>query len=105
MHQEKTRPWKLILVLTLLIHACQVCTYHLSNSPSPSPANNMMPKEMSHGKGRRGSSVIKLCKAKCNECEPCMPVEVSIRRMGLEEEYYYYPQVWKCMCGHTLFSP
>jgi len=39
-----------------------------------------------------------------NQCNPCLPVEVSIRAMELEEEEYY-PQVWKCICHDNIFSP
>ncbi|PON90554.1 hypothetical protein TorRG33x02_136090 [Trema orientale] len=108
MQQEATRPRKLILallmIITMLIHTCPVHMRCLQNSPSPSPANEM-PKRVSHEKGRIGSSLVKLCNSKCNECEPCLPVEVSIRTMALEEKEYYYPQAWKCMCGYNIFSP
>ncbi|GKV26481.1 hypothetical protein SLEP1_g35771 [Rubroshorea leprosula] len=44
------------------------------------------------------------CHAKCNQCKPCIPIEVSIQAMEVQENEYY-PLVWKCICQKTIFSP
>lgn len=56
------------------------------------------------GKSIRGS-VPTTCNSKCNLCEPCIPVEVSVRSNGMALEENYYPQVWKCICGGSIFLP
>lgn len=48
------------------------------------------------GKSMRGS-FLATCNSKCNLCEPCRPVEVSVRSNALALEENYYPQVWKCI--------
>lgn len=58
----------------------------------------------------RGSFPGTSCNSKCNLCEPCMPVEISVRAakslaLDLDLEDNYYPLVWKCMCGDAIFSP
>ncbi|XP_048431023.1 EPIDERMAL PATTERNING FACTOR-like protein 4 [Pyrus x bretschneideri] len=99
------------LLLAMLISSHLVHSGYFASSPSPSPAvgnPTANDHEPSKGKGtvkrlRRGSFPA-TCRSKCNECEPCMPVLVSVRAMALEE-IEYYPQVWKCACGDSIFSP
>ncbi|KAM1650673.1 hypothetical protein EV1_003279 [Malus domestica] len=103
------------LLLTMLISSRLVHSGHFTSSPSlspsPSPAvgnPTANDHEPSKGKGtvnklRRGSFPA-TCRSKCDECEPCMPVQVSVRAMSSEENEYY-PQVWKCVCGDSIFSP
>ncbi|XP_050212254.1 EPIDERMAL PATTERNING FACTOR-like protein 5 [Mercurialis annua] len=89
----------IIISHCLLVHSRELAQY--SHSPSPAPA-------MVIGKGRNGrakGSYPAKCHLKCNQCKPCMPIEVSIRSMELQEKDYYYPQVWKCLCGDYIFSP
>ncbi|KAL6209911.1 hypothetical protein ACLB2K_020850 [Fragaria x ananassa] len=72
-----------MLICSVSIHSCG-----FASSPSPSPALGMpRPPEPSKGifrKKRRGSFPA-ICNSKCNQCEPCMPVQVSVRAMELEE--------------------
>ncbi|KAH1223079.1 EPIDERMAL PATTERNING FACTOR-like protein 4 [Glycine max] len=44
------------------------------------------------------------CQPKCNQCKPCVPVEVTIKTMA-EEENEYYPIAWMCTCQSNIFSP
>ncbi|KAL6270623.1 hypothetical protein ACE6H2_027534 [Prunus campanulata] len=108
--QQEANPRTLMfaLLLTMLISSCLVHSSNLANSPSPSlavvgmPMPNEPPRRIVK-KGRRGSFPA-TCHLKCNQCEPCMPVQVSVRAMALEENECY-PQVWKCSCGDNIFSP
>ncbi|EXC31468.1 hypothetical protein L484_003667 [Morus notabilis] len=100
-----------LLMITTVVHSCAAHPGLLPSSPSPSPANVMPIAEVpkpSKGvimkKAERGSSPV-TCNSKCNECEPCRPVEVSIRTVDNLQESEYYPQVWKCMCDNNIFSP
>ncbi|PRQ22756.1 hypothetical protein RchiOBHm_Chr6g0253751 [Rosa chinensis] len=108
MHREaNSRTLILVLFLALLICSGSVHSCDFSSSPSPSPALGMpTPHEPSKGifKKKRRGSFPATCYSKCNQCEPCMPVQVSVRAMELEENEYY-PLVWKCACGDNIFSP
>ncbi|KDP44490.1 hypothetical protein JCGZ_16323 [Jatropha curcas] len=96
----------IILILSFIVNSLE-----LAHSPSPAPMGEelIMAKELNLYRGRarkamRGSFPAR-CHSKCNKCRPCMPVQVSIRAMELKEKEYYYPQVWKCICGDGIFSP
>ncbi|KAB1208372.1 EPIDERMAL PATTERNING FACTOR-like protein 4 [Morella rubra] len=99
------------LLLATFIHPCLVHPRNLETAPSPAPESGVQighhdpkpSKGRNDGKTMRGSFPAK-CHSKCNQCRPCMPVEVSVRAMALENNEYY-PQVWKCMCRDNLFSP
>ncbi|XP_018507215.2 EPIDERMAL PATTERNING FACTOR-like protein 6 [Pyrus x bretschneideri] len=115
--QAAANPRKLLfaLLLTVLISSRLVQSSNLATSPSPSPSPSPavgMPTPNDHGVSK-GKGIVKketrgsypaTCHSKCNECEPCMPVQVSIRAMVLEENEYR-PQVWRCACGDSIFSP
>ncbi|WCJ17954.1 EPIDERMAL PATTERNING FACTOR-like protein 1 [Euphorbia peplus] len=80
-------------------------------SPSPSPVGEeIIEKNLKMIKGRegeKGSNPAK-CESKCNECNPCMAVQVAITTLDQLKENvneFYYPQVWKCVCGDHFFSP
>ncbi|CAK9265057.1 unnamed protein product [Sphagnum jensenii] len=55
------------------------------------------------------------CQAKCGLCTPCKPVRVATGGphaaaaasavVGVISETEYYPEVWRCQCGDTLFMP
>ena len=65
--------------------------------------NNLNPDRGRKEKPIKGSYPA-TCHLKCNECRPCVPIQVSVRTMTVEENQYY-PMVWKCMCQSKLFSP
>ncbi|EEF34910.1 conserved hypothetical protein [Ricinus communis] len=96
-----------LLFITLthssLVHSRELA--HSDHSPSPAPmVGGEIAKRRGDGRAKKGSFPAR-CHSKCNQCNPCLPVEVSIRSMELKEKEYYYPQVWKCMCGDDIFSP
>ncbi|KAG4159963.1 hypothetical protein ERO13_D02G204400v2 [Gossypium hirsutum] len=71
----------------------------VAGSSSPSPENLGL-----IAGTRRPGSLPASCDSKCKQCEPCMPVEVSVRAAELEENEYY-PQVWQCMCQENIYPP
>ncbi|XP_022748972.1 EPIDERMAL PATTERNING FACTOR-like protein 5 [Durio zibethinus] len=44
------------------------------------------------------------CRSKCGSCSPCKPVHVPIQP-GCSMPLEYYPEAWRCECGHKLFMP
>ncbi|KAI4295766.1 hypothetical protein L6164_035776 [Bauhinia variegata] len=111
--ERKPRPKKLLvsLLLSILSLTWLVHSRNLASSPSPASAsvgvapksNSLNPFRGKRQKAMRGSFPA-TCHSKCNQCRPCVPVEVSIRTIEVEE-YHYYPMVWKCMCRSFIFSP
>ncbi|KAF3435552.1 hypothetical protein FNV43_RR22641 [Rhamnella rubrinervis] len=107
----------MMMMMTMLIHSHPIQSHPTATSPSPSPASGMpvanVPEPSSIGivdrsMTMRGSFPGTSCNSKCNLFEPCMPVEISVRAakaLSLDLGDNYYPQVWKCMCGDTIFSP
>ncbi|WRX15594.1 hypothetical protein QQP08_008081 [Theobroma cacao] len=87
------------LLLTILISSSSVHSRKLAGSPSPSPINLELIARM-----RRPGSLPLACHSKCNQCKPCMPVEVSIRAAEFQE-HEYYPQVWQCICQENIYPP
>ncbi|XVE49324.1 hypothetical protein DITRI_Ditri01bG0073600 [Diplodiscus trichospermus] len=72
----------------------------LAGSRSPSPESLVvLGRRM-----RRPGSLPAACHSKCNQCKPCIPVEVSIRAADLQENEYY-PQVWQCTCQEIIYPP
>ncbi|XP_060676489.1 uncharacterized protein LOC132805443 [Ziziphus jujuba] len=106
--QQEAKARKVVSVITTLIHGRTIQS--IARSPSPSPAigiamtDDPEPFKGIAGKSIRGSFPT-TCKSKCNLCEPCIPVEVSVRSNGMALEENYYLQVWKCICGGNIFSP
>ncbi|XP_057443934.1 EPIDERMAL PATTERNING FACTOR-like protein 5 [Lotus japonicus] len=108
-----------LLLLILNNHTCQVHSRNLAiaNSPShaPGPATataTYKNKRSFDGRirkanpiPRQGSFPATICHSKCNQCRPCVPVEVSIRTTMVVEENQYYPIAWRCMCHTNIFSP
>ncbi|MBA0682933.1 hypothetical protein Goari_024618 [Gossypium aridum] len=87
------------LLLTVLGFSILVHSRELAGSSSPSPENLGLVAGT-----RRPGSLPASCDSKCKQCEPCMPVEVSVRAAELEENEYY-PQVWQCMCQENIYPP
>ncbi|KAK8529829.1 hypothetical protein V6N13_102725 [Hibiscus sabdariffa] len=87
------------LLLAVLSFSVSVHSRELAGSPSPSPESLGLIAAI-----RRPGSFPASCHSKCKQCEPCMPVEVSIRAAELEENEYY-PQVWQCMCRENIYPP
>ncbi|KAL4362495.1 hypothetical protein GQ457_04G003010 [Hibiscus cannabinus] len=95
------------LLLVVLSFSVSVHSRELAGSPSPSPVGTSHGLLESLGQIagiRRPGSFPASCHSKCKQCEPCMPVEVSIRAAELEENEYY-PQVWQCMCRENIYPP
>ncbi|XP_073109324.1 EPIDERMAL PATTERNING FACTOR-like protein 5 [Elaeis guineensis] len=44
------------------------------------------------------------CRGRCGRCFPCRPVHVAIQP-GRSMPTEYYPEAWRCKCGHNLFMP
>ncbi|KAJ7946160.1 EPIDERMAL PATTERNING FACTOR-like protein 8 [Quillaja saponaria] len=106
----KTLIFSLFLILILTCSVVHSSNPASSPSPAPAPANNAaLTNRLNPYRGRKENPMRRsfpaTCHSKCNECQPCMPVEVSIPTMELEEYENYYPMVWKCMCQHNIFSP
>ncbi|KAL5855332.1 hypothetical protein ACOSQ4_005134 [Xanthoceras sorbifolium] len=81
------------LFLTILVqYSCSAHSRKLaSTSPSPAPVSEEPLFIRRKEKKRRGSMPAS-CHGMCNQCIPCLPVEVSIRTMESDENQYY-PQV------------
>nr|KYP47779.1 hypothetical protein KK1_030543 [Cajanus cajan] len=108
--EQTSKPKALILpliIIFILNHTCLVHSRNMATSPSPAPESiapaSLSPQEERKGNPRLGSFPA-TCQTKCNQCKPCVPVEVTIRTME-EEENQYYPIAWKCMCQSNIFSP
>ncbi|KAH1164518.1 hypothetical protein AAZX31_01G227800 [Glycine max] len=102
----------IVIIIIILIHIiCQVHSRNMATSPSPAPASiapetyarSLKPHEERKANPRLGSFPA-TCQTKCNQCKPCVPVEVTIKTVA-EEENEYYPIAWKCMCQSNIFSP
>ncbi|KAG2704720.1 hypothetical protein I3760_05G017700 [Carya illinoinensis] len=96
----------LLLMILTIFHPCQAHSHYLQIAPSPAVSGSGVPigHMRSGGKRMRGGSFPAKCHSKCNQCKPCVPVQVSVRALTLEDNEYY-PLVWKCMCRHFVFSP
>ncbi|BAU00841.1 EPIDERMAL PATTERNING FACTOR-like protein [Vigna angularis] len=96
------------ILLILLNHACLLHSRNLPTSPSPAPAGIAPARSLNPHEGRKANprlgSFPATCQTKCNQCKPCVPVEVTIKTTA-EEENQYYPIAWKCMCQSNIFSP
>ncbi|KAL2349545.1 hypothetical protein Fmac_003545 [Flemingia macrophylla] len=111
--EQTSKPKALIVPIIIIIinNTCLVHSRNMATSPSPAPESitpaiytrSLSPREGRKGNPRLGS-VPATCQTKCNQCEPCVPVEVTIKTMA-EEENQYYPIAWKCMCQSNIFSP
>ncbi|OAY45413.1 EPIDERMAL PATTERNING FACTOR-like protein 4 [Manihot esculenta] len=110
--KERLTIFIVILLFIILIHSSTVHSRALAPSPSPAPVGgepeagglNLSNGRGGSGKTMRGSFPAE-CHFKCNQCKPCMPVQVSVPAMEFKENDEYYPQVWKCICGEDIFSP
>ncbi|KAK7308110.1 hypothetical protein VNO77_41706 [Canavalia gladiata] len=107
----KPKPLFVPLLFLILTHTCLVHSRNLPTSPSPAPASidlTTYTRSLNTHEGRKAKpslgSFPATCHSKCNQCRPCVPVEVSIRTME-EEQNQYYPIAWKCMCQSNIFSP
>ncbi|RDX99026.1 EPIDERMAL PATTERNING FACTOR-like protein 8, partial [Mucuna pruriens] len=111
--EQTAKPKAFIVILIIILnYTCLlVHSRNLATSPSPEPASigpatyarTLKPHEGRKANPRLGSFPA-TCQTKCNQCKPCVPVEVTIRTMA-EEENQYYPIAWKCMCHSNIFSP
>ncbi|KAK2664885.1 hypothetical protein Ddye_003459 [Dipteronia dyeriana] len=96
-----------LFILTLLIQfSCSARSRKKASSPSPAPVIIISEEPLFIGRNekRRRGSMPANCHGVCNQCIPCMPVEVSVRTMESEEDLYY-PLLWKCTCHNHTFSP
>ncbi|KAJ8768952.1 hypothetical protein K2173_023947 [Erythroxylum novogranatense] len=97
-YKKKAIPMLIAILLTIPLNVCAANSLRfLAPSPSPIPVMGEEPV------GREIGSSAATCHSKCNHCSPCLLVEVSVREMELTENYY--PQVWKCTCKGSIFSP
>ncbi|KAE9616251.1 hypothetical protein Lal_00017605 [Lupinus albus] len=105
-HTVKVKALIVPVLIIIFINTCilEVHSLILASPPSPAPAPSPA-YEGRKAKAIRVGSLPVTCHSKCNECRPCVPVEVSIRTMELEEENQYYPIAWRCMCHSNIFSP
>ncbi|KAL1317083.1 hypothetical protein AAHE18_15G111100 [Arachis hypogaea] len=104
MEQTRQPQSKAFLVLLLILtHA--TCLIHCRVLPSsPSPSLAPAPGSVVGGAKPRWGSIPATCHSKCNQCRPCVRVEVSIKTLTMQQNEYY-PIAWKCMCHNTIFSP
>ncbi|GLT98134.1 hypothetical protein SLE2022_156530 [Rubroshorea leprosula] len=91
----RTQRLVFLILLTIFIYSESVDSRNLAISPSPE-SGVFIP--------RMKGSLPVACHAKCNQCKPCIPIEVSIQAIEVQENEYY-PLVWKCICQKTIFSP
>ncbi|CAN8268720.1 unnamed protein product [Cochlearia groenlandica] len=51
-------------------------------------------------------SVPPRCRSKCEKCEPCKAVRLTIQPGRLIiTPTEYYPEAWRCVCGNKIFLP
>ncbi|KAG2406799.1 hypothetical protein LR48_Vigan03g307400 [Vigna angularis] len=108
------------IIITFLLHhlLCPVSCFMLPHHAIP-------PKDPSYEEKNRLGSMPPSCHNKCNQCHPCMAVQVpslpthnrvhpagispSSQMQGflLQGNSYsnYKPMSWKCSCGDHFFNP
>ncbi|KAK7359000.1 hypothetical protein VNO77_00943 [Canavalia gladiata] len=111
----------LLLIILMVIHL--LCPVSSSNQPQPA----ISPRELLFEEKNRLGSIPPSCHNKCNDCHPCMAVQVptmpghdlvpdltktaSVKsflnpRSPQGNRYSNYkPLGWKCHCGDHFFNP
>ncbi|XP_061345569.1 EPIDERMAL PATTERNING FACTOR-like protein 1 [Gastrolobium bilobum] len=110
-----------LLIIVLLHHL--LCLVSSFNQPQPA----ISPRELLFEEKNRLGSIPPSCHNKCNECHPCMavqvptlpshdPVQPDLTKTVVTESLFnpssqgnrysnYKPLGWKCHCGDHFFNP
>ncbi|XP_061336552.1 EPIDERMAL PATTERNING FACTOR-like protein 1 [Gastrolobium bilobum] len=104
----------ILLIIVLVNHL--MCSVSCFNQPQPAiPSRDLLYEEEN-----RLGSIPPRCHNKCNQCHPCMAVQVpdlpshervqpdlAMESFFLQGNRYsnYKPLSWKCHCGGHFFNP
>ncbi|XP_004504097.1 EPIDERMAL PATTERNING FACTOR-like protein 1 [Cicer arietinum] len=120
-HQNFSTTTTILLTILLLLHPL---LHPVSSSNKLQPSTP--PQELLFEEKNKLGSIPPSCHSKCNECHPCMAVQVPsmgnfpldlnkvstmerkwVTPISLQGNSYsnYKPLGWKCRCGDHFFNP